>query len=164
MADKEEPYAKLGKLYADEISRSSQERSLNLRGWIAALSVGNGAGLFGVLATAQKDSSSQLLYIMLPSAWAFLVGLAAASVCAFCQVAFHTRDEDYWRQSDVNRIHAENGWSPHKTDEELDQLDAVGGRWAVASGYAAIISSLAFLLAVGLPLGRFTYRAMFGVL
>ena len=164
MADDPKPYAKLEKLYAEEIDRSFQERSTNLRSWIATLSVGNGAGLFGLFAVVQKDKAAELLYLLLPSAWLFVFGLAAASVCAFCQVAFHSKNEEYWRQSDVNRIHAENDWPPHKPEEELDELDAEGRRWAAASGYAAIISSVAFVVAVGLPLGRITYRAMFSVL
>ena len=164
MAGKQDGYDKLAKLYAEEISRSAQERSTNLRGWIAALSVGNGAGLFACFSVAQKDDATALLYLLLPSAWLFLFGLAAASVCAFCQVAFHGKDEEYWRLSDVNRIQEENDWPPHKTDDELEALDVEGQRWGAASGYAAIISSCLFLLAVGLPLARITYRAMFGVL
>nr|WP_314527683.1 hypothetical protein [uncultured Brevundimonas sp.] len=164
MADNREPYAKLEKLYAEEIARSYQERSTNLRSWIATLSVGNGAGLFGLFAVVQKDKAAELLYLLLPSAWLFVFGLAAASVCAFCQLAFNSKNEEYWRQSDVNRIHDENEWPPHKTEEELSDLDVEGQRWAAASGYAAILSSVAFLVAVGLPLGRITYRAMFSVL
>lgn len=164
MAEKPEAASKLAQLYADEIKRSSQDRSTSLKSWIAALSVGNGAGLIGVFSVAQKGEAPGLLYLLLPSAWFFLFGLAAASACAFGQIAFHTKDEEYWRLSDANRILQESNLPPQKSEKELDEIDAVGQRWATASGYAGIISSLAFLIGVGLPLARVTHRAIFSSL
>ena len=164
MADKSEAYSKLAKLYAEEIERASQEGSVNLRSWIATLSVGNGAGLVGVFSLAQKADGVPLLYIFIPSAWLFLFGLAAASASSFGQVALFRKDEEYWRLSDVNRIKEEGGLPAHATDEDLEKLDAEMQRWALLSGYAAIASSIAFLIAVGIPLARLTYRAIFGVL
>ena len=164
MVDRSEAYSKLAKLYAEEIERSYQEGSANLRSWIATLSVGNGAGLVGVFSLAQKADGVSLLYMFMPSAWLFLLGLAAASVSSFGQVALFRKDEEYWRLSDINRIKAEGDLPPHATDEVLEKLDAETQRWGLLSGYAAIVSSIAFLTAVGIPLGRLTYRAILGVL
>lgn len=164
VADKSEPYSKLAKLYAEEIERASQEGAVNLRSWIATLSVGNGAGLLGVFSLAQKTDGVPLLYIFIPSAWLFLLGLGAASASSFGQVALFKKDEEYWRLSDVNRIKEEGDLPPHATDEVLARLDTAVQRWGLLSGYAAIASSIAFLIAVGIPLGCLTYRAIFGVL
>lgn len=128
--------------------------------WINTLAVGNGAALFAVFSIGTKDGVLLFPQATLISAWLFLLGVVAASFAHLSSAATFHHLQVYWRWSSAERLFERLGDTAEveALQPDLQEADSQGDLAEKGTGWAAAISSAAFVIGVAVPLGFLTAR------